>query len=172
MTRWAFRGLLFSALCVAACDREERDFSLPPALGHTGTPVHATPAPESTESFLDNSYSIGQGQNLYVWFNCAGCHGFAGGGAMGPPLRDDKWLYGSSPEAVHRSIAQGRPRGMPAFAQHLPDSSLWQLTAYVLTLSGQLRLDVKPGRQDHISTGSPPSLQTAEPPPSKAKEGS
>ena len=38
-----------------------------------------------------------------------------GGGGIGPPLMDDRWIYGSAPENIYASIVQGRPNGMPAW---------------------------------------------------------
>src|ERR1044071_3848683 len=43
-----------------------------------------------------NAYAIAEGKRLYTQLNCVGCHA-NGGGGMGPPLMDDKWIYGSAP---------------------------------------------------------------------------
>ena len=45
---------------------------------------------------------------------------------------------------------QGRPNGMPSFGGKVSSQQLWQLTAYVRSLSGQLPKDVAPGRDDHM----------------------
>ena len=39
---------------------------------------------------------------------------------MGPPLMDDKWIYGYEPEQVFATIVEGRPNGMPAFGGEDP----------------------------------------------------
>ena len=57
-----------------------------------------------------------EGQRLYKWYNCSGCHA-NGGGGMGPPLIKDK---GSGSTAVSRrnifdTIVKGRPNGMPTW---------------------------------------------------------
>jgi cytochrome c oxidase cbb3-type subunit 3 len=72
---------------------------------------------------------------LYKAFNCNGCHA-AGGGGIGPALMDAEWRYGGSIEQIHATIAQGRPNGMPSFRGKVPDDQIWQVAAYVRTLSG------------------------------------
>ena len=63
-----------------------------------------------------------------------------GGGAIGPPLMDDKWIYGAQPDQIYATISQGRPDGMPSFGGHVPTQQIWQLVAYV-------RVDGGPGRR-------------------------
>jgi cytochrome c oxidase cbb3-type subunit 3 len=55
---------------------------------------------------------------------------------------------------------------MPAFGGRIPDDQIWQLVAYVRSLSGQLRKDVAPSRSDSLS-GAPPENErdTAKPKP-------
>ena len=76
------------------------------------------------------------GKRLYLWFNCAGCHGPEGGGGIGPPLRDADWIYGGNPASIFQSIAQGRPNGMPAFGGKIPDEEIWRIEMYVRSLGG------------------------------------
>ncbi|MEO6137816.1 MAG: c-type cytochrome [Luteimonas sp.] len=76
------------------------------------------------------------GKKLFVAMNCAGCHGYDGGGGMGPDLKDPYWIYGGTPAAIFRSIALGHPKGMPAWGRALPAETIWQLTAYVGSLGG------------------------------------
>jgi cytochrome c oxidase cbb3-type subunit 3 len=77
---------------------------------------------------------------------------------------DAKWRYGSEPEQIFASIAQGRPNGMPAFGEHVPEDQIWQLVAYVRSLSGQLRIDVTPTRSDTLQSSKPPSRREKETP--------
>jgi cytochrome c oxidase cbb3-type subunit 3 len=102
-----------------------------------------------------NAYAVAQGERWYRWYNCAGCHS-NGGGGMGPPLMDDKWIYGYAPGQIAASIVQGRPNGMPSFAGRIPDDQVWQIVAYVRSMSGQVRKDVAPSRTDSLSSGAPP----------------
>ena len=55
---------------------------------------------------------------------------------IGPALMDADWRYGGSIEQIHASIAQGRPNGMPSFRDKIPDDQIWEIAAYVRTLSG------------------------------------
>ena len=98
---------------------------------------------------------MNQGKRLFRWYNCSGCHGGGGGGGMGANLMDAKWLYGHQPGAIYASIVEGRPNGMPAFGGRIPDDQVWQLVAYVRSLSGQLRQDAAPSRADGLA-GAPP----------------
>src|SRR5215203_3708206 len=50
----------------------------------------------SPASYEENAHAISEGKRLYQGFNCYGCHAH-GGGDMGPPLMDDRWIYGSKP---------------------------------------------------------------------------
>ena len=93
---------------------------------------------------------MAEGKQLYQKYNCVGCHA-NGGGGMGPALMDDRWIYGSAPGQVHASIAEGRPDGMPAFGGKLPDEKVWKIAAYVRSMSGLLRKDVSPSRDDHMT---------------------
>lgn len=73
---------------------------------------------------------------------------------MGPPLMDDKWIYGSEPEQIFETIVQGRPNGMPAFGNKVVSDQVWQIVAYVRSMSGLLRKDVAPGRTDDMQVRS------------------
>jgi cytochrome c oxidase cbb3-type subunit 3 len=83
--------------------------------------------------------ALSTGRQLYASMNCAGCHGPAGGGGIGPPFADTEWIYGSEPENIVQSVLQGRPNGMPSFAGKLPPSEVWKLAAFVdeLAKAGQ-----------------------------------
>lgn len=50
--------------------------------------------------------------------------------------KDHNRLYGSSPGNIHLDIVQGRgAMGMPAFGAMLPDQAVWDLVAYVKSMS-------------------------------------
>jgi cytochrome c oxidase cbb3-type subunit 3 len=148
------RGWLCCVLLVCACEREDRPFA-------RTSPERAS---SSAEHAVENAYSISEGQRLFDWFNCSGCHGGRGGGHIGPALTDAEWRYGSSVEEVRRSIADGRPQGMPAFRGLIADDELWQLSAYVLSLSGRVSQPAAAGRRDGISMGEPPSMRRKQEP--------
>ena len=62
------------------------------------------------------------------------CH-FNGGGGMGPALMSGHWRYGGQMDQIYESIAQGRPNGMPTWQGTLVPSLIWDLAAYVKSLS-------------------------------------
>jgi cytochrome c oxidase cbb3-type subunit 3 len=154
------------------CKREERSFRVetPSADATTNVrltdlvPGPPTTAPTAPNDYEENAYAIAQGQTLYMSFNCAGCHSAGGGGDIGPALIDGQWRYGSRPEQIYSTLVQGRPNGMPAFGGKVPDMQLWQLVAYVRSMSGLVPMDAAPGRTDHISNSPPPhSIPTSQP---------
>ena len=174
-TRTGLTLLLTCAIAsaLAGCEREARRFSEPAAksvptdslrLSHVQA-GSTTPPPAVPNSYEENAYAVSQGQRLFSSFNCVGCHAHGGGGS-GPALMDDKWIYGHEPANIYATIVQGRPNGMPSFAGKIPEAQVWQLVAYVRSLSGQLRKDVAPSRSDAMS-GAPPENErgTAAPKP-------
>jgi cytochrome c oxidase cbb3-type subunit 3 len=147
------------ALLLFGCAREQRQFEPPPAAqvetqaitqselrpGAATTAIAGKPAVE------DQAYPVSEGKRLYTAYNCSGCH-FNGGGGIGPALMDEKWIYGSEPVNVYATIIEGRPNGMPSFRHKISDYQVWELTAYVRSLSGQLSKGVSPGRNDDMNT--------------------
>jgi cytochrome c oxidase cbb3-type subunit 3 len=145
--------LLAGVLC--ACEREERRFTEDPAASQAPNsialsglqPGTTTAAQESPYEY--NAYAIAQGKQLFEWFNCSGCHA-QGGGAIGPALMDAQWIYGDQPQNIFSTIVEGRPNGMPSFRGRIPTQQVWQLVAYVRSLSGQVSKDAAPSRSDHL----------------------
>jgi cytochrome c oxidase cbb3-type subunit 3 len=152
-------SLLMTLAALAGCDREERRFTeAPPAGSPPGVTRFSTlqpgPAIMSTKvlnRYDENAYAIAQGQRLYAWYNCAGCHA-NGGGGMGPALMDDQWIYGSDPAQIYQTIMEGRPNGMPSWAGRIPDQQVWQIVAYVRTMSGLTPSAARSSRPDHMMT--------------------
>ena len=96
-----------------------------------------------------NAYAVAEGERLFGAYNCTGCHSHGGGG-IGPALMDDEWIYGSDPENIFSTIVEGRPNGMPSFRGRIPNYQVWQIAAYVRSMSGLLAKDVAPARDDHM----------------------
>ena len=102
--------------------------------------------------FAGDAAAIAAGKRHFAAFNCAGCHAPLGGGGMGPPLSDDDWIYGGRPAQIYLSIVHGRAQGMPAFGAMRPGKTVWELVAYVETLSeiedaaAELGFDANRGR--------------------------
>jgi cytochrome c oxidase cbb3-type subunit 3 len=161
-----------AALLLSACDREERHSRSKP-IGETvpagdspdtiypgsGT---APPLDARAALYANNSPAIAEGQQLFSWMNCVGCHAHGGGG-MGPPLMDDEWRYGARMDQIAATIAEGRPNGMPAWRGKLTDDQIWKLAAYVRSLSGQPSKDVVSSRADEMSASTPQTLAPRQP---------
>jgi cytochrome c oxidase cbb3-type subunit 3 len=64
---------------------------------------------------------------------------------------DDRWLYGDRNEQIFASIAGGRPNGMPSWGARLPEAQIWQLVAYVRSLSGRVTRSAISPRGDELS---------------------
>ena len=154
--RWTVAILLIGAAPLA-CKREERTFRVQPP---SADPVQAvavsalfpgatpTTGPVAND-YENNAYSMAEGKRLFSQYNCSGCHA-NGGGGMGPPLMDDEWIYGSGPEQIYTTIVQGRPNGMPSFAGKVPAQQVWQLVAYVRSLSGLNPASARSARTEHM----------------------
>jgi cytochrome c oxidase cbb3-type subunit III len=122
------------------------------------------------KDYAENALALSEGKRLYTYFNCVGCHAHGGGG-MGPPLMDDKWIYGHEPQQVFATIIQGRPNGMPSFGGKIPDYQVWQLAQYVRSMSGLVRIDAAPGREDHMKNKPPENSIERQPPKSSSGRG-
>ena len=173
--------VLAMTAALAGCYREKREFQ--PATGAASaadttrmTRIHPGPGEPVQSGAMpfaegqrddENAFAVNQGKRLFRWYNCSGCHA-QGGGNMGPPLMDDKWLYGDAPAAIYSTVVEGRPNGMPAFGGRIPEDQLWQLVAYVRSLSGQLRKDVAPSRSDGMAGAPPENVRDQERPIARA----
>lgn len=149
MSRSTLRGLcrlpvlLLAVLSLTACEREQPSANVSPPAGASATgtrmvdlqPGVAREKPGVRNPYSGNVHAISDGQRLFAWFNCSGCHS-NGGGGMGPPLMDDEWIYGSDPDNLFASIMEGRPQGMPAFGGRISDDDAWKLVAFIRALAG------------------------------------
>lgn len=102
-----------------------------------------------TNPFHGNAYEISEGQRLFNWYNCSGCHA-NGGGGIGPPLIKDTWIYGGEPANIFDTIVKGRPNGMPAWGGRIPEYQIWQIVAYVRSLNNEQPKAATPVRSDII----------------------
>jgi cytochrome c oxidase cbb3-type subunit 3 len=135
--------LAAAVLVCVACNEEKRSLQAGAAAAaavqvtpqvelQPGVPL---PPPDIKNPFEKNQWAIAQGKRLFSNFNCAGCHSSGGGGAIGPPLIDDAWIYGAKPANIFDTIVQGRPNGMPSFGAKIPEYQIWQLVAYVQSMA-------------------------------------
>ena len=120
----------------------------------------------TTTRYEQNAYALSAGQKLYNQMNCVGCH-FHGGGGIGPPLMDDQWIYGSDPAQIFSTIVEGRPNGMPSFRGKLTNQQVWQLVAYVRSLSGLGGSSVSSSREDHMYLSPDLAIRSREKPKGK-----
>jgi cytochrome c oxidase cbb3-type subunit 3 len=149
--------LVLAVLSVAACEREQRRYREPLSAARRPARerlVSLVPGPYTADvhvrsPYAYNAFAISEGKRLFTWYNCVGCHA-NGGGGMGPPLMDERWIYGSDPENIFSTIVEGRPNGMPSFRGKIPDYQVWQLVAFVQSLSGNVPKDAANGRADSM----------------------
>ena len=88
-------------------------------------------APKINNPLAQDPQAATRGMQDFIQFNCVGCHAPNAGGGMGPALSEGHFIYGSSPANLFLSIYQGRPNGMPTWGGILPESTIWELVAYV-----------------------------------------
>jgi cytochrome c oxidase cbb3-type subunit 3 len=94
----------------------------------------APPAEKFTNTASQDAKAADAGAALFTGMNCDGCHGGGAVGAVGPSLTDGRWRYGGADADIYRSIAEGRPKGMPAFGGVLQPAMIWRLVAYIKSL--------------------------------------
>lgn len=163
-----------AGLSLSACEREERAFRPTNVANESEEKislVSLAPGPTRPmearsgkgKKYENNAYHLSQGKKLFSWFNCSGCHGNGGGGS-GPPLMDDKWTYGGEIENIVATIREGRPNGMPSFRGKVPDDQIWELAAYVRSMSGNVPIDAAPARNDDMHPGPAENRRTTRPP--------
>ena len=121
-------------------------------------PGGGRPPPEDPRGRLYDGKpdAIAQGEQLFNWYNCSGCH-FHGAGGMGPALMDPQWRYGGHIDQIYATIVQGRPNGMPSWGGKIPDAEIWKIAAYVRSLSAP-----------STATGGPGESMPQPPPPAAA----
>ena len=171
-TRKAFVCTVMFVALISACERETRRYQELPAAATRETGVRVSQLepgmrqqPADVKSpYQENAWGIGEGKRLYGAYNCAPCHGVNGGGAIGPALIDDMWIYGAKADQIYATISQGRPDGMPSFGGHIPTQQIWQLVAYVQSMAGQVRATTAPGRNDAQMGALPESRQSPQAP--------
>jgi cytochrome c oxidase cbb3-type subunit 3 len=140
-TELAFFVVLLLAGCSngASTPSSAPDTSTPPGSVVTSALAPGLPHPITTvdpraAKYYDNAAAVVTGKRLYGQYNCSGCHS-NGGGGMGPSLMDHQWIYGGRLEQIHQTLVEGRPNGMPTWGGKIPDEQLWQISAYVRSMS-------------------------------------
>jgi cytochrome c oxidase cbb3-type subunit 3 len=170
--------LALTALLLGGCERGSAQAKLPVSQAATPAVIGSALVPGITRpavtsdpraaQYFDNADAVNTGKRLFADYNCNGCHS-NGGGGMGPSLMDNQWIYGGRLEQIHQTLVVGRPNGMPAWGGKIPDEQLWQLAAYVRSLSlpatlaanhsdtpGQEPAPVPKDADDHAGWSPPP----------------
>jgi cytochrome c oxidase cbb3-type subunit III len=160
-------GLFCSLLLLASCQRQKQDIRPSPTrLAIYGDAAKESPlrpggpigpTPVVNNPYNSSAYDISEGQRLFNWYNCSGCHA-NGGGGIGPPLIKTEWIYGGEPANIFDTIVKGRPNGMPAWSGRIPEYQIWQIVAFVRSMNGQQPTSATASRQDTIETN-PQNIQ-------------
>jgi cytochrome c oxidase cbb3-type subunit 3 len=112
---------------------------LAPALGGDAGIDNMVSYVRSLSGLVEADAAANSAMPMFVAL-CSACHNADGTGnpVFGAPnLTDDTWLYGSSVDAVHASIVEGRNGIMPAHGELLGENRTKILAAYVASLSKQ-----------------------------------
>jgi len=150
--------MLVGMLALTACKREQRNVRpAPTQLAMYGDAVKQSdlqpggPQPLQTVNnpYEGNAFAISEGQRLFGWYNCTGCHA-NGGGGIGPPLMKQTWIYGGEPANIFETIVKGRPNGMPTWGGRIPEYQIWQIVTYVRSLNNLEPKSASPVRADTI----------------------
>ncbi len=136
----------------AVADRAERNrllvtattavLSLAAGIGVLATAISAARAQEPT------------GEQIFATAGCAGCHGMAGEGGIGPALAGNADL--ADAEATIRRILTGAPP-MPSFAATLADTEIALVTTYIRSSWGNTHPPVDAAAVTVVRTTLPPA---------------
>lgn len=98
-------------------------------------PLYARLAAVSLEQLAGDPEAKVVGQRLFITY-CSQCHASDARGSKGfPNLTDDDWLHGGTPEAIEKTILDGRKGAMPPMGAGLSPAQLKELANYVRSLS-------------------------------------
>ena len=145
-------------IALTSCQREKRDLRPAPvraaifgaaARESPLEPGGALPHMTMNNPYEGNAWAISEGQRLYEWYNCSGCHSHGGGG-IGPPLIKHDWIYGDDPANLFDTIVKGRPNGMPTWGGRIPEYQIWQIITYVRSMNQLEPLSASSPRADEI----------------------
>ena len=91
--------------------------------------------PSVKSPVANDSTAATRGMKYFEGFNCVGCHASNGGGGMGISLSNSNSKFGSDAASIYLVISHGAPLGMPAWGSVLPDNVIWDIVAYVQSIS-------------------------------------
>lgn len=98
-------------------------------------PGDVGPPPAIKNPVANDPAAAERGMTYFAGFNCVGCHAPNGAGGMGPSFSTATFKYGDAPENLFLVISHGAPLGMPAWGSVLPEQTIWDLVAYIESIS-------------------------------------
>jgi len=100
-------------------------------------PIYEKYAKTDLKQLAASPEAMAIGQKLFL-NNCAQCHASDARGGKGyPNLTDADWIYGSAPETIKETIANGRKGVMPPWGPLLGDDGVKDMAHYVMSLNGR-----------------------------------
>ena len=131
-------GAVCSLVLLVACNKGEKPVAGGADTAASSAPSADTSGPKTAQiplhDFTGDAKLAVDGRQLFLKYNCYGCHGGLAGGAMGPSLRDTTWKYGGTDSLIYHTIHDGRPMGMPAWGGTLDDTQIEALITYIHSL--------------------------------------
>jgi cytochrome c oxidase cbb3-type subunit 3 len=151
---WAALFLVFTV----SCRQEHRQLRVEPqqrvvfVTAREGEIQPGGPVPEAVvkNPYEGNAAAIAEGERLFLWYNCAVCHGTHGGGGMGLNLLAPALTYGDAPDNLFDTISKGRPNGMPSWGGRIPVDQIWKIVTFVRSLRGLEPKTVTPARAEAL----------------------
>jgi cytochrome c oxidase cbb3-type subunit III len=151
-------GVALSLVLFSSCQQEHRQLRVEPeerAVFVTAREGDIQPGGSLPEDVVKNPYegnapAIAEGERLFMWYNCAVCHGTHGGGGMGLNLLAPTLTYGDAPDNLFDTISKGRPKGMPSWGGRIPVDQIWQIVTFIRSLRGLEPKTVTPARQEAL----------------------
>jgi putative heme-binding domain-containing protein len=105
-----------------------------PQVEHTVLNTH-TDASNAAPPVRPDPLVLAEGQALFRGL-CSGCHGGSGRGGKGPDLTDDRWIHGSSDDALFKCIRDGVPgTTMKKLGDSLKPDQIHKLIAHIRSLA-------------------------------------
>jgi cytochrome c oxidase cbb3-type subunit 3 len=98
-------------------------------------PGGLAPRDQIKNPMANDAMAAERGRRYFTGFNCVGCHAPNGGGGMGPSLSTREFKFGAESAQHFMVITRGAPLGMPAWAEVLPASVIWDLVSYIDSIS-------------------------------------
>jgi mono/diheme cytochrome c family protein len=131
--RYLMSPMVCAVALIAGCSKSDKRAAAGDSSGGASTQAAGATNVAMREFHGDEAVAK-QGRELFIRFNCYGCHGGLAGGAMGPSLRDTTWKFGGTDSAIFSSIHDGRPAGMPTWGATLSKDQIATLIVYIRSL--------------------------------------